>query len=295
MDTLRWILLALGLVLIAAVWIDGVRRRPAHEESLLQSARRRWRGRTRRKRPEARTDPADVDLQSREGPDFGFDPGDLDALVDDEPAREREQPARTTPETSAADATAAPAEVPTAAPEEEPAAADPVARAGQTGGGEPASARKRPRESFAADASDDERRTVVLYVVAPPGERFSGDELAAAFAHLGLEFGDMDLFHRFDENDRALFSIANATREGTFDPDTMAEMETRGVALFARLPAPGGVIAVFDELARTAHALANLLGGRALDDRQSTLTRQTEQAMRDELREYEHRRARAPR
>lgn len=322
MDLLRWILLGLGLLLIGAVWLHGRRNRPAHQESLFETARRRWsRERSDGAGAKAGADPAGIDLPDREEPDLGFDPAELDELfggqresteapLGREGGGERgasasaSGPGRDAGEAAAGAAeTQAPASGDPGSGEQdagEPDVGEPDARAVEAAArsrGEPAA---REQDSATAAPADEpreavEERIVVLYVVAPRGERLRGADLASAFSRLDLAHGELDIFHRRDESGRTVFSVANATEPGTFDPASMTTMETPGIALFARLPGPLSATEMFDELAAAAHALAGELGGRALDGRQSTLTRQTEQAMRDELLEYEHRRARPSR
>lgn len=352
MDLLRWILLGLGLLLIAAVWFHGRRNRPAHEESLFESARRRWRERSTEPAPDTGRDPGELDLPERDDPDFDFDPDELDALFDrdresTEAALGRPERATTQPEPRAyaahderdalteddlhEDDTPDHEPAEQGLPEDEPPPQRPHVPAArgdagtdghapassaqvesQPGSGEhagddqPAPQGRAPEREDAARpggkrraererAHDDEvgeERIVVLYVVAPRGERLDGASLHEAFATLGLEYGELEIFHGRDDSGRKVFSIANATEPGTFDPATMADLQTPGVALFARLPGPQSPTRTFDAMAHAARRLAEMLGARALDERQSTLTRQTEQAMRDELLEYEHRRAR---
>lgn len=327
MDLLRWILLVVGLLLVGAIWLHGRRHRPVHEESLFNTARRRWR---RKNADTGRGGPEDVDLPEREAPDLGLDIDGLDDIL----GQRRESidgafkacSEASMPDASAPDTTAPAADDVDAGTHETRAPRTPsadvaAARSEQHDSGDGA----RRAEDGAwdethaarADADDedqsathktgeqarprgdaalaDEDRIVVLYVVALRGERLHGADLLTAFSRLGLEHGDLDIFHRYDVQQHTVFSVANAAEPGTFDPMTMRDLETPGVALFTRLPTGMSAPHVFDEMAAAARALATDLGGHALDGRQSTLTRQTEQAMRDELLDYEHRRNRAAR
>lgn len=313
MDLLRWILLGLGLLLIGGIWFQGRRNRPAHQESLLDTARRRW---TREARSGGGDDASretagealgdEVDLPDRTEPDLGFDPAEFDELFGRrrEPA-EPDVTAGTDPARQVHDGRGSRREGPPARAQEGVAGA--TTRMPDDSGGETSASDRAARDAARRDGgesraardsgngggtSGSDEHIVVLYVVAGKGERLSGNDLRQAFAGLGLEHGELDIFHRFDESGRTVFSVANAAEPGTFDPPNMADMETPGVALFARLPAPFPATEVFDEMVEAAHTLAATLGARPLDERQSTLTRQTEQAMRDELLEYEHRVAR---
>lgn len=319
MDLLRWILLGIGLLLILAVWWHGRRPRPAHQESLLATARRRWR---RGVDSASAAGTESVDLPEREAPDLGLDADELNELF----GEQRE--AIESRFHAVADTT------PTAQERQPVADDDPEVGADESGRHSPASegvgvendhgdgtdmdrveeeavpdapvaderSRRSPPEvtnswktSQPEPAPGDEDRIIALYVVAPRGERLRGADLQSAFSRLGLEHGDLDIFHRHDDQQRTVFSVANAAEPGTFDPATLRDLETPGVALFMRLPTPMPAPDAFDELVTAARALAADVGGHALDGRQSTLTRQTEQAMCDDMRDYELRRNRATR
>lgn len=266
MDPLRWTLLVIGLALIAGVWYHGRRNRPAHEESLFERARRQ--GGDDDRVPVAADDhaaeapPADFDPARFQGPvpdvDLELDPQELDELLTE--PRDR--------------------------PVAEPSPGD---ASGDAGARPPAGSRQRPGRRA---TEEGEERIVVLYVMAAGDERIDGARLRQAFARQHLEHGQYEIFHRFAGDGRAVFSVASMVEPGTFEPERMDEMTTPGVALFARLPGPVAATDAFDEMVATARMLAEELEGRALDGRHSTLTRQTEHALRDELLEYEHRRSR---
>lgn len=311
MELLRWILLGLGLLLIAAIWFQGRRQRAAHAESLLARARRGWQ-RRRTRAEERRSAAAPAADEERREPELGDDvaASELDEFLNDErrsapgfdrpadaasndtrqaPADDAIAPAESdmTTAISAADDVGDEAAETTAAPA---ASSEPAAAAA-----EPAFDQPEPADTTEPSAGADEEKIIAFYVVAPGGERLSGGELQAAFAEMDLVHGELDIFHRRDDSGRTLFSVANATEPGTFDPATMAEMTTPGVALFARLPGPATPMATFDEIAAATWRLAELLQAQPLDSRQSTLSRQTEQAMRDEVLEYQRRRVRRSR
>lgn len=331
MDLLRWILLGIGLLLILAIWWHGRRHRPARQESLLATARRRWR---RNADTASATRSASVDLPAREAPDLGLDTAELDELfgeqregiesrfhtaaektstgherkplADDEPEAGTGESGRPAPAShdddlesiQGSDADRDSAEE--TAEAGQPAVDDPLRRSPPEAAGNRQASDPDPPPADKDRPADEDRpadvdRIVALYVVAPRGERLHGGDLLSAFSRLGLEHGDLDIFHRHDDQQRTVFSVANAAEPGTFDPTTMRELETPGVALFMRLPTPIPAPDAFDELVTAARALAADVGGHALDSRQSTLTRQTEQAMSDDMRDYELHRKRAAR
>lgn len=266
MGPLRWILLVIGIALIAAIYWNGRRREREREETLLQRARR--------EDPEPAAEPGpDAEAGAAAEPELeggAFDADelttelhDIDRLLDSE--RER----------------------PGAAP----------AGTGGSGGGRggaavPAERGTAPERPSASPERPADERIVVIYVVAPRGERLVGARLYEAFVRHGLEHGELDIFHARDDAGYTIYSLANGVEPGTFDPATMDTLSTPGVALFLRLPGPPSAEAAFDRMVADARALAEELEAHVLDGRHSTFTRQTEQHLRDEMRELDLRRGR---
>jgi cell division protein ZipA len=67
-----------------------------------------------------------------------------------------------------------------------------------------------------------------LYVLAPTGVPFRGPILLGALADAGLEFGDMQIFHCYEEQDgqQLLFSLASVREPGIFDLSAMHDFTT---------------------------------------------------------------------
>jgi len=297
MDLLRWILLVVGLLLIGAIWYQGWRRRPAHQRSLFESARQQPAD-----EPSGQPDaePAPDELGPRTGPDPDFADPEIDRLLGDrEPvgtARRRETPPpepEPGPAAGDRDATPPPAPEPPPPGGGERATADDDEPAPASDARSAASDREvDSAESPAADKGEGEERIIVLHVMAAGEDWISGRDLRLALHSSGLSHGRLDIFHYHGENGEPVFSVANIIEPGRFDPETMDDTSTPGVALFARLPGAWTATETFDRMVDTARELADRLDARALDARRSTLTRQTQQALRDELLEYEHRMAR---
>lgn len=264
MDSLRWTLLLIGIAIVAGIWWFGHRRSRERDETLFQRARRSY-----------REHDGSAGLESDTVPDLDVAPPESEAADD---------AGTPTPRASASADTA-----PVSGPGEasEPEDADAVdARAAHE-------ARSRPRrpDETAPDGGEVERLEVV-YVIAGGGERFVGVRLQELFANQGLEHGELEIFHKRDAEGRTLFSVANLVEPGTFDPATMDTLSTPGLALFVRLPGPTSAEIAFDRMIGTARALADALEGRVLDQQHSTMTRQTEQHLRDQMRAFDlHRQA----
>ena len=133
-----------------------------------------------------------------------------------------------------------------------------------------------------------EEKIVTLHVTAGSDRKFRGRDLESAFELRGFKFGEMSIYHYPFEGER-IFSVANMVKPGTFDPDKMADFETPGIALFMRLPLSLEPGAAFELLFREAQELADDIGGQVRDANRNTMTKQTEQHLRDEIQEYSFR------
>ncbi|GAB6068325.1 hypothetical protein JCM13664_16440 [Methylothermus subterraneus] len=139
---------------------------------------------------------------------------------------------------------------------------------------EPAELKPHPAEppAQAAPAKVPTLPEVIqVSVVAPPERPFLGGELLKAFADLGLQYGEMEIFHAY-EDDEIQFSVANLVKPGTFPIDAMDEFKTRGLALFFQPAQVSRPLEAFERMIAACHALAQRLGGNELDDRRQPLT-----------------------
>jgi len=119
---------------------------------------------------------------------------------------------------------------------------------------------------------DDQRRVVALRLVAPPPDRLAGRALRLALASEGFVLGKFQIFHKPDDNGRAVLSAANLSKPGTFDLATMDVQRFGGLSLFVVLPGPKPPLKAFDELLSTARNLNERLQGALQDERGGPLT-----------------------
>jgi cell division protein ZipA len=119
---------------------------------------------------------------------------------------------------------------------------------------------------------DDERRIVALRLVAPQPQRFAGRSLRQALCAEGFVLGRFAIFHKPDEERRAVLSAASLNRPGTFDADTMDTQHYGGLSLFAVLPGPMPPPQAFDELVFAARSLNERLHGVLQDEQGGPLT-----------------------
>jgi cell division protein ZipA len=257
MDDLRLILLLIGLVVLGLIWLlhrpDGGARRPG-------ASRRDERRRA-------------------EPPHGGGAATDDDARV--EPRLVGGEPEQTTlpdlgderPEPPRGEAPRRRAEAAGVPPDESWREPEPVRESAR-------------RDAVAADG--DTPRIVTLYVRARGDRRISGLSLLDAAIKAGLRFGEMKIFHRRHRGaTRPVFSMANITRPGSFDPSGWNLFETPGVTLFMTLPGPVSALDAWDAMLATGQRLAELLDADLMDDSQCLLTRQRIAQIREEMREFD--------
>lgn len=114
----------------------------------------------------------------------------------------------------------------------------------------------------------DPRDVLVLHVVAREGQVLAGAELLPCLLELNFKYGDMEIFHRHEDNagnGKVLFSLANMLKPGTFDPDTMEQFNTHGIVLFMTLPCHGEAVMNFSLMLNSACQLADDLNALVLD------------------------------
>ncbi len=131
-----------------------------------------------------------------------------------------------------------------------------------------------------------------LFLLAHDNHIINGAELLQVALSTGMEFGDMNIFHRIIEgSEKPVFSMANAAKPGHFERDGWNTFETSGVVLFMTLPGPAFALDAWDSLFATAQRMAEILQADLLDDEHCPFTRQTEAQIREEMREYDRSRS----
>jgi cell division protein ZipA len=294
MPELRWILLVAGLLLIAGLYVWGVRsrRRSAPPPPERMAARvEPPRPATRPVHPEPRIEPRRVEPRI-ETPAAEPEPSD-----DHDPLDDTDRLPVLEIDTDAESGSAFEAER-EALPEVEPEPVEPpppTTRAGTRREPRLESADEAP-EARPAPASAEApgqrkpaaQRIVVVRLVATPPGSFAGAALVHALRAEHLEFGRYDIFHRLEATGRPVFSVASLREPGTFDLSTVNELEFRGIALFCVIPGPWPGLRSFDAMIAAARALASRLGGVLQDEKGTALSVQRIGHLREEIVEFEH-------
>ena len=89
-------------------------------------------------------------------------------------------------------------------------------------------------EDNSSEDAEDIRDIVVLNVLTD-SERIKGQELLEFLMENEMSYGEMEIFHKLDNQGEVLFSLANAIEPGTFDLSDIDESEIQGVTLFLQI------------------------------------------------------------
>lgn len=137
-----------------------------------------------------------------------------------------------------------------------------------------------------------EQEVLALSVVVSDNQMITGAALLPTLLTLGLKFGEMNIFHRHQDNagnGKITFSVANMMNPGTFDLDNMETFVTKGITLFMTLPNAGEPAKVFKQMLSAAKQIAVEVEGQVLDGQRSMMTKQTEQHYMSKIREFDRR------
>ena len=272
---LRWILLALSLVLLAGIWWWG-RRRSSQAPGDAQL--REITPTVEAPRPEAparETEPATewgvppfepLSIRTQDYERVPVLDGPMMVSADPAPVLASNAAAPSMSAAPAAAAALVPGRVPTLLPE----------------------STDRSSAAPAQTPNASEQQKIVTVRVCAPGEvRWSGATLLSALELHGLAYGRYQVFHRRHVDGRSLFCVASLIEPGTFDVARMSTEEFRGVTLFAVLPGPLEPLLTVDELLGAARGLAQELSGMVQDNKGMPLSPQRAAALRDDVARFQ--------
>jgi cell division protein ZipA len=138
-----------------------------------------------------------------------------------------------------------------------------------------------------APNASEQQKIVTVRVCAPGEMRWSGSTLLSALELHGLAYGRHQVFHRRHVDGRSLFCVASLIEPGTFDVARMSDEEFRGITLFAVLPGPVEPLLTVDELLGAARGLAQELSGMVQDQKGMPLSPQRAAALRDDVARFQ--------
>lgn len=274
MNTLRWILLILGIILIAGIYLLG----------------RRKERRTRIRREPALEDELSSPVNALEAAP-GF-PASRDALGNVESL----SAVSSAPDLPANPPESAAGEVLEDADwldfesliKESVSSIPSPQKPSQKTPPTPASASSAPpvKNVTSANSMLLEGDLVVLHAFARESDRIDGRDLYALMQEHGYVRGRHEVFYKRNSNEACL--VANAFKPGTF-PEEPEAFETRGVSLVLQLSKTDRPMDRFGEVLSLAHAFQERLDCRLYDSQRSSLTRQMITYLQDEIQQYQFR------
>lgn len=126
---------------------------------------------------------------------------------------------------------------------------------------------------------------IVLFILPKPGVKFSGSQINSSVQAMGLKFGDMNIYH-YIQNGRTIFSLANMHEPGSFDPETIHDMQSAGLTVFMQINTSAEVDALDDltEMLQRSYQIAGLIEGRLCNHKREPLTEQDAEGYRNQVR-----------
>ena len=152
----------------------------------------------------------------------------------------------------------------------------------------------KPAAPAPTRAASAQQQILVMHLMAPKGEVLIGRQLQEAALNVGLRYGESKIFQRHlheDGSGEVLFSMANLVNPGTFDLKTIEQMTTPGVTLFMALDDIEDPVSAFDIMIESVDSMAAVMSLSVLDETRSSMTRQTIDHYRQRARDVSFRRS----
>ena len=160
-------------------------------------------------------------------------------------------------------------------------------------GSKPASSSNRA-EPAPAKVAPVQQQILVMHLMAPKDQLLNGQQLQEAALSVGLRYGESKIFQRHlseEGSGEVLFSMANLVNPGTFDLKTIEQMTTPGVTLFMALDDIEDPVSAFDIMIQSVDSMAAAMSLSVLDETRSSMTRQTIDHYRQRARDVAFRRS----
>ena len=118
----------------------------------------------------------------------------------------------------------------------------------------------------------------MIHLMANKGETVTGEKLLNTILGVGFRYGEMKIFHRHlldDGSGPVLFSMANLLNPGTFDLNTIRQLQVPGVTLFMALDDIEEPVEAFEIMIKAIDVMATALDLNVMDESRSSMTAQT--------------------
>lgn len=129
-------------------------------------------------------------------------------------------------------------------------------------------------------------KLVILHVMARRPMKFDGKAILKLSKELNLELDEMHIFNknvdRFSGK-KALYSVVNMVKPGTFDEDGMHEFQTPGLSFILSLPGPEDGLRAFNIMLQDAKKISERLNGDLLDESRNRLNPQMTSHLQEDI------------
>ncbi|MFL2504222.1 MAG: cell division protein ZipA C-terminal FtsZ-binding domain-containing protein [Candidatus Azotimanducaceae bacterium] len=140
-------------------------------------------------------------------------------------------------------------------------------------------------QEYNSSKDAEDIRDIIVLNVLTDSERIKGQELLEFLMENEMSYGEMEIFHKLDNQGEVLFSLANAIEPGTFDLSDIEEFEIQGVTLFMQIDGANQAERIFDDMLELARKISGKFSSQIFDGTRSALTQQTIGHIRQNIRE----------
>ena len=142
-----------------------------------------------------------------------------------------------------------------------------------------------------SDQKDDKELLIALFLLAPKGKVFSGNDIFAVLENAGMNYGDMQIFHHYGVGElkvkKAIFSVADLAEPGIFNPQDRETFTTQGLTFVMRLPGPFGGRVAFELMLNHAQRTAEELQGILVNARRQPVNQEVIGEIRNHIAQFE--------
>ena len=129
-------------------------------------------------------------------------------------------------------------------------------------------------------------KLVILHVMARRPHKFDGEAILRISNELDLELDNTQIFNKNVERfsgKKALYSVVNMVKPGTFDTDDMHEFQTPGLSFILSLPGPEDGLRAFNIMLEDARKFSERLNGDLLDESRNRLSPQMTSHLQEDI------------
>lgn len=112
---------------------------------------------------------------------------------------------------------------------------------------------------------------LILFISSNNETGLNGNKLLNVMEKIGLQYGEMDLYHRLAKTDKgevSIYTIANGVEPWTLNPDDIRDQSTPGVSLILNLPSSIDDVQAIDDFVKVAHVMTQELNATLRNQQQ---------------------------